>query len=167
MIYYAAAAGLFVILKLVFSFAHNTFFGFMLAPVIVIIELFTGASCVYMPESGGWYFGALNILIDKSCSGYNFWLLCFIMISFLTLRYFERSSYKAPLILAALFFSYCITLFVNTSRILASILIQNRIGGFLPLKYSALIHEACGIATNLGFLIIIYILIEKFLTRRY
>ena len=167
MIFYAVAAGLFFILKLFFAFfAENEHFNFILVPVSFIVEIFTGTSYVSVPESNGLYFGELNILIDRSCSGYNFLLLCFIMLAFLCLRFFPKPVHKLFVILIALFFAYCVTIFVNAARIIVSLVVQNTFSNFWPQQYSSLLHEACGIVVYLGFLIIIYMVSEKILSSR-
>jgi hypothetical protein len=43
----------------------------------------TGSHSVYISDKG-YYHDNLNILIEKSCSGFNFLLLCFCMLTLTT-----------------------------------------------------------------------------------
>lgn len=157
--YYLILMVLFILLKLGYKVADNDQLGFLLKPTDKFVGVITSSQSVYLPESG-YYHEQLNIVIDKSCSGFNFWLLTFALLTFLSLKYLPKHSHKAISIPASLVFAYVITIFTNTSRIVASILIQSQ---SYPIMESngPVVHEAIGIVTNLTFLILIYYITER------
>jgi len=159
--YYLSALGLFFLLKFAFTIAGNDSLAFLLKPTDKLVGLLTGSQSIYFVESG-YYHDKLNILIDKSCSGFNFWILCFLMFTYLIVKFFDKPLFKILTVLIALAGAYLLTIFVNTSRIFASIVIQHQTKNILQ-QQQHLIHEAVGIITNLSFLILAYYLIEKLL----
>lgn len=164
--YYLTAVVLFVLLKFGFRLADNNDLIFLLKPTDKLVGVLTGSYATYLPEVG--YFNEkLNIIIDKSCSGFNFWLLAFLLFTFVSLSYFEKTLHKILTIPTALICAYILTLFVNTSRIYTSVVIQNHTKNIFR-NQQLILHEAIGIVTNLTFLILAYILIEKLLkTKRH
>jgi len=164
-VYYFLATVIFFLLKFAFTFTTVNDLIFLLNPTDGLVELVTGSQSVYLSGSG-YYHEKFNILIDKSCLGFNFWLLCFLMLTFLTLQYFNRHLHKALIIPASLFFAYLATLFVNASRIAASILAQKMANNFLPERPHFILHESVGVITNLIFLIAIYYLTERLLINK-
>ena len=162
--FYLAAAGLFVLLKFCFTLAVNDDLIFLLKPTDTLVGLFTGSQSIYFSDNG-YYHNNLNILIGKSCSGFNFWVLSFLVFTYLGLKYFGRLLHKSLTLPAALACAYLLTVFANASRIFASIVVRNQTINILP-GQQYLIHEAVGIITNLSFLILAYYFAEKFLNRR-
>ena len=130
---------IFLLLKYAFTIADASDLIFLLKPTNIFVGLLTGSHSVYI-ECNGYYHETLNIIINKSCSGFNFWLLSFLSFAYL----------KLP-IPTALGCAYLLTIFANTSRIFASIAMQSRA-----------LHEAIGIITYLSFLILAHCLMEKF-----
>lgn len=159
--YYAVVIIIFLILKLVNTMTITNDLFFLLKPTTACIELLTGSIATYS-SNNGYYFEQLNFLIDKSCSGFNFWLLCFLMFSFLGLKYTLKPYHKIAIVPISLFLSYIATIGINTSRIYSSIILQSKIQNHFEVEY-AIIHEAIGVATHLSFLIIIYLITEKLL----
>jgi len=162
--YYLAATGIFILLKFGFTFADNSNLTFLLAPTDKFVGFLTGSQSIYVSDNG-YYHEKLNIAIDKSCSGFNFWVLCFLIFSYLMVRYFDKHFHKILTIPFALLGAYLLTIFVNTSRIFASIIVQSHTENILP-NQQHLIHEIIGIVTNLTFLILAYIVIEKLLIHK-
>ena len=163
-LYYLIAAGIFLLLKFGFSLAGNDELAFLLKPTSKLIELLTGSPSVYLSNSG-YYHERLNIVIDKSCSGFNFWILCFLVFTYLAVKYFDKPLHKILTIPVALTGACLLTIFVNTSRIFASVIVHNQTKNiFATQQY--LIHEAVGIITNLSFLVLAYYLTEKLLKYR-
>lgn len=160
--YYLTTIGLFILLKFGYTLADNDNLIFLLKPTDKIVGLLTGSNSVYLSDKG-YYHGNLNILIEKSCSGFNFMLLCFCMLSFLFLKYADKIFFYLT-IPFALIVSYLLTIFVNASRIIASITMQQQANNFLPNRSHLILHEIVGVIINLTFLILIYILSEKFLS---
>lgn len=151
-------------LKFGFTLADNNDLTFLLKPTDKLVGLLTGSNSVYISDSG-YFHEHLNIIIDKSCSGFNFWILCFILYTYLTVKHFEKSIQKALTIPTALFVAYLLTIFVNTSRIFVSIVVQAHTKGIFS-NIQNIIHEAIGIITNLTFLVLAYVLIEKILVHK-
>jgi exosortase K len=163
--YYLVIAGIFLSLKFAFTSANNNNLTFLLKPTDKLVGLLTGSQSVYLADIG-FYHDKLNIIIDKSCSGYNFWLLCFLVFTSLTIKHLDKPLQKMMTIPIVLVASYFLTIFVNTSRIFASILVQNHADKFLPVRPHFILHEAVGIITNLSFLVLTYYIFEKLLKNK-
>lgn len=162
--YYLLSVGLFILLKFGFTLADNNDLIFLLKPTDKLIGLLTGSQSVYLSDSG-YYHQTLNIIIDKSCSGFNFWMLCFLVFTYSTIKNIDKALHKLLSIKIVLLGAYLLTIFVNTSRIFVSIVVQNQTKNIL-LNQQHIMHEAIGITTNLTFLILAYILFEKLLTHK-
>jgi exosortase K len=164
--FYLTAVGLFVLMKFGFTLADNNDLTFLLKPTDKLVGLLTSSQSVYLSDNG-YFHEHLNIIIDKSCSGFNFWMLAFLLFAYLTVKHFNNFVHKLLSIPTALFVAYMLTLFVNTSRIFVSIVVQSQTKGIF-MNDQHIIHEAIGITTNLTFLILAYVLLEKILTlKRY
>ncbi|MDF1699480.1 MAG: exosortase K [Saprospiraceae bacterium] len=161
--YFLITFGLFILLKFGYTLADTNDLIFLLAPTNKLVGILTGSNSVYLSDSG-YFHENLNIIIDKSCSGFNFWVLAFLLFTYLTVKYFESSRSKTLAIPASLIGAYLLTIFVNTSRIFTSIIVQ-------PLTknnfqyHQHTIHEAIGIITNLTFLVLAYMLLDKLLNQ--
>ncbi len=83
----------------------------------------------------------------------------------MTVKYFDKHFHKILTYPFALIGAYLLTIFVNSSRIFASIIVQTQAKNYF-VNQQHLIHEAIGIITNLTFLILAYILIEKLLIHK-
>jgi len=164
--YYITAIILFVLLKLVYIIADTFDLSFLIIPTNKIVGLLTGTSSLYV-KGNGFYFENLNIVIDKSCSGFNFMLLCFLMLTFLSLKYFNKTIEKNAVIILSLTAAYIVTVFVNALRIFAAIIVQTHADKMLAKRPHYFLHESVGIITNLTFLILIYLIAEKMLNNRY
>lgn len=157
--YYVIAILLFIVSKFAYSYAKNDMVTFLTKPTSKIISFITNSTAIYNPESG-FYYENLNIVIDKSCSGFNFFILLYLLLFFSTIKIIQQEFYKIITIPTMLLLAYLITLFVNTSRILISIFIENK----TALKYEWL-HQAEGVFIYLSFLIIFYKLSEYLQTK--
>ncbi len=163
--YYLIAIGLFVLLKFWIGTFENDKLIFLLKPTDKIFELVTGTHSEYNSESG-FYYGKFNIVIDKSCSGYNFLLLCFVMLYFQIIKYAKQFKFKLLLLFGSLSIAYVLTILINSSRIIISVVFQNAKFDFLNLE-PHIIHESIGVITYLSFLLITYFLTEKILNKKY
>jgi len=161
--YYLTALGLFVLLKLGFTVADNDSMAFLLRPINSAIELLTGSKAIYFPDKG-FYHERLDVLIDKSCSGFNYLLLSFVMLVFLTVKYTTKQISKACMVPVSMLAAYVLTIFANTSRIFISIVIEHKNIHFLQ-EHQAVLHEAIGVLTYLSFLVLTYLLTEKYLIK--
>ena len=158
--YYLTAVGLFVLLKVGFTFADNGNLTFLLKPTDKLVGLLIGSQSVYLADYS-FFYEKMNIVIEKSCSGFNFWILCFLAFAYLGLKYFDKHLHKILTIPTILFCAYLLTIFANASRIVASIVVRNQTIGIFPDK-QPVIHEMVGITTYFLFLVLGYFLIEIF-----
>jgi exosortase K len=162
--YYLISFGILVLLKFGYTFANNNDLIFLLKPTDKILGLLMGSQSVYQSESG-FLHENLNIIINKSCSGFNFLVLSFLLFTYLTVKHLKNHLQKLLSFPIALIGAYLLTIFVNTSRIFTSIVVQNQNKSFF-LNQQHLVHEAIGVITNLSFLILAYLLIDNLLTNK-
>lgn len=162
--YYFAAVVIFVLLKFGFTKLDVNDLKFLLSPVNTLFGLLSGLGSVFL-DGKGYYYESHNILIDKSCSGFNFLLLSFLVFTYPVIKYTTRTLHKVFAIPLLLITAYCFTVFVNTSRIFTSVVVQNQMR-FLGQNQQDLIHEAIGIIINLSFLVLAYYLLNKKLQKR-
>ncbi|QBN18107.1 exosortase K [Flavobacterium nackdongense] len=159
--YYLVAIVIFILLKFGYTIANTNDLFFLLNPTDKLVGLLTSSKSVYFADKG-FYYQNFNVIIEKSCSGFNFLLLCFSMICILALKYIRNSLYKALIIPVALVSAYLMTIFVNVFRIFASIVLQHQTNQLLPQNSQLVVHETIGIITNLSFLLLGYYLLERF-----
>ncbi|WP_299679207.1 exosortase K [uncultured Dokdonia sp.] len=162
--YYIIAFILFIVLKVGYRYATVEDLDFLLNPTHKIISLVTGLQSTYAHDSG-YYYEQLNIVIDKSCAGYNFWLLSFLMFIFLLLKHTTTNFQKINVLWISIIGAYLLTIGVNSARIFTSISIQRQDISILQIDPS-ITHQAIGISTNLTFLVLTYLLIERVLTHK-
>ncbi len=162
--YYIISFILFIVLKVGYRYAGTEHLDFLLNPTNKVVALLTGLPSTYTHNSG-YFYEQLNVVIDKSCSGYNYWLLCFLMLTFLLLKYTTTSLQKVSALCISILGAYVLTIGVNSARIFTSITIQSQDLSFLKID-PELIHQAIGITTNLTFLVLIYLSIERVLIHK-
>ncbi|MDR2595523.1 MAG: exosortase K [Fibromonadaceae bacterium] len=136
----------------------------LLKPTDTILGLLTGSQSVYLLDIG-YYHATLNILLNKSCSGFNYWILSSLVFAYLGFKYFDKPLHRALSAPISLCCAYLLTIFANSSRIFASIIVQNQTRWILP-DHQRLVHETVGIITYLSFLVLTYYLTEEFLKHR-
>ena len=161
------AAGVFILLKYVHVCADTDDLQFLLAPVSQIVAMATNSVAVYSPENG-YFHASLDISIDKSCSGLNFWILCFIMGVFRMaqspppLRGFlgTNRTLSLGLIPCMLLLTWAYAIFVNTSRILTSVFLQQLAPDFMS-THQHWTHQAMGISIYLFFLVLFYLMLDQ------
>jgi exosortase K len=142
---------LFIGLKLLFSKASTIDLVFLLKPTDTLVSLISSSSGIW--TENGYFHQDLNILINKSCSGYNFWLIGFIMLSFLSIQKEFQFSYSIPIILLL---TYLFSILVNSSRIVILMRLEYTLQQNLNLHLNWL-HQAGGAFIYLLFLIISYL----------
>jgi exosortase K len=104
------------------------------------------------------------VTINKSCSGFNFFILSFVLFSTLTIGYLKNNNQKVFSIILSLFGAYFLSILANSSRIYSSIILQEKLQLLTSLNAS-IIHESIGIINNLTFLIVAYYFTEKLLIK--
>lgn len=155
--FYILIIFIFLILKLIFSFLNTNEIIFLLKPTNKLVEIFTGQNSFFIPNEG-YFYENLNIIINKSCSGFNFLLLCFVMLSFSALKFLVSTYKKLIFILLIFIFSFIFTIFVNASRINFSIVLSNK--SSFDFNNISWLHQAEGIFVYLFFLVAIYLFFE-------
>ena len=163
-IYYLCTMIIFMALKAWYTTAHHNQLLFLLNPTHLLVEAFTGSSAVY-DAAVGYFYADLNITIEKSCSGFNFWLLSFVLFVFVALNHVQSQRSKLFVIPIMLGISYVLTLFVNASRIVTSIAANSYTKEFMdhPITW---LHQAEGTFIYLLFLILFYSALQFFFTQR-
>ena len=160
--YYLAAFILFVGFKFVYIKLHVEDLLFLLAPIQFLTGLFTGSTSFYNPEVG-YVFSDLGISITKECSGFQFWMLTFLIFSCVSINHVSKGFRKSAVIFAALLVSYVLTLVANTSRIIISIFSKSM---FITLGFDEIVaHEVLGTVIHLIFLVSFYLLAHYLLTK--
>lgn len=153
---------IFAALKFAYAFVDTSTLQFLLAPTNKLIEVITGSDAVY--SSGiGYFHPHLNIVIDKSCSGYNFWLIGFLMISFVLIK--SRILQFWKILPLTLIISYLITILANVSRISGyMVLMKSGLTEYLDSGNSWL-HQAEGIFVYFSFLVMSFFILNHTITK--
>ena len=107
--------------KSVFHFLTVDQLQFMILPVGYLVEIFTGLNGYYVPAYG-FFIPEIKVVIDKSCAGYNWWVMAFSLGVFTFLINNKRNiSVRSVFNLALI--TFMITICINANRILFSILL--------------------------------------------
>jgi len=161
--FYLICILIFLVLKFGYTRATHSYLKLLLAPTSKIVEIATGSDAQFI-EDGGYFNQKLNIIIDKSCSGFNYLILCFISLSFTAFKYLKTNLQKLLAIFFLLIFSWFITIFVNASRILFSVFIHKQ--QFIEnIKQADWMHQAEGVFVYLFFLISIHLIFNYLLNK--
>ena len=156
LIYYLLAIIVFVILKMSFTWTDNKDLDFLLGPTDNLISLATSSNSQIV-DDGSYFHQRLNILIDKSCSGFNFLILCFLMLVFVSIKNVPDTNYKILIFPLVLVLSY-------SSRILFSVFINEFLASIEVVEYIWL-HQAEGAFVYLFSLVLIYMSYEKLIKK--
>lgn len=160
-IYYAVGVLFFVMLKITFTQMDANDLVFILQPTDKIISFLTSSKGIFLTGTG--YFHAdLNILIEKSCSGFNFFSLSFLIGYFVAVNHFHDKKHKWLALALSLLAAWMLTLFVNASRIITAIFL-NKLFVSLP-GTNKWLHQAEGTFVYLFFLILFYKILNHLLT---
>jgi exosortase K len=158
--YYILTLVVFILLKIGYKSASNNTLGFLLKPTNKLVEIITNSRSTYS-SINGFFYSDFNIVINKSCSGYNYWLILFIMGSFLGLYHAQNLLQKSIVIPISLLIGFVLTILVSTSRIYVSLLLKHQTDRISHLISEQSSHEIIGITINLTFLITTYLLIDR------
>lgn len=162
-IFYIIVTGIFLLLKSVYQYLNTEELLFLINPANFIVETISGEQSFYIANKG-FYFPLLNIIIEKSCSGFDLWLISFLMLSFMTIKHFDTSFQKILSISISFLVAYFFTIIANSSRIFISIIIKKQ--PFLdPTHHYYRLHDGIGIANNITFLILLFLLIDYLLSK--
>lgn len=149
---YGCAASLFGTLKLSYTQATTADLLWLLKPTNVLVAVALGSGSEFRVGEGFVHVG-LNIVIDKSCSGFNFWLLCSAVLLLAGLQVGGQNGRRWWL-LSLPVVAYGLTVLVNAARIITAVSLQRALPE-LGRRY-AWLHEAEGVLVYLFFLILIY-----------
>jgi exosortase K len=156
--YYIVVILLFLGLRYVYTQATTDNVLLLLAPTSKIVSLLLGSPAEY-DSTNGYFFANLGIVINKSCSGFTFWLVAFTMLIFVRLQHCESHFSKILLFIKGAIIVYLLTVLANASRILFAIKI-NQLLPDLHQEYYWL-HETQGNAIYLAVLIGFYLLVTR------
>jgi exosortase K len=145
----------FIGMKFWYKNAETQDVDFILRPTNLMVELLTGSEAIYSAERG-FFHSKWNISIEKSCSGFNFIMLCFLMFSFYILPKIENKIKQIIAFPMMIFVAWFLTVFVNSSRILLALKTKNIDFSFTG-QNPAAIHEMQGILVYLTYLIVFYL----------
>lgn len=151
-------------MKYLVWFADSSHLWFLLKPTDILLGLLTASKSVYI-DGIGYRYEELNMVIDNSCSGFNLWIIAFVVFGYLAVKHGVSVGNRTLGIALSLVASLFFTIFANTSRIFVAITFQPILREILPFS-KGIIHEAIGVAVNLSFLMLAYIIIDKVLTNK-
>ncbi len=154
--YFITLAGLFL-LKIYYRNTQTDNLLWILKPTSILTGILTGIKFTFVSLEG-YVHPALEIVIDKSCAGVNFFILCFFLTVFKKLN--NCNSFKELSInyIIMLFLSFLITIIANSFRITGALFIEKLINNAGRLNW---LHRAEGILVYLTILIVYYFLLER------
>ncbi|PYS87699.1 MAG: exosortase K [Acidobacteria bacterium] len=147
------------LLKLFYSTANVNELRWILAPTSFCVELVTGET-FWFESYAGYINNDNSFLIADSCSGMNFLIAAFLMLSVLVLwgeNNVDVAWYAFPIVAAAAFFT---TIAANTVRIAVALKLHRMNAAALWINPEQA-HRLQGIFIYFGFLLLLYFLYEK------
>lgn len=109
--------GLILSMKAIYSIASLAFLKWFMYPMIPFIEMFTKTSFEWIPEVG--FSSPIGIVIEKSCAGGNFFIICFAFLCF-KLCTFQTIRNTVSRVFFLGICSYLIMILANTTRIISA-----------------------------------------------
>ncbi len=162
-ILYFITGCIFILLKYAYILLNADDLKIFLSAYNSIIETVTGLPSQYI-YGKGYYYETLNILIDKSCSGYNLWLIFYLVISLLMVKIFRNRKHTMAGILMSLIVAYILTIITNSARIITSIYLQKNLSHYIKIN-PEILHQSLGVLNNLFFLILFYLSLKYIITK--
>ena len=147
----STAVGIVLVGKYWYTQADTDALLFLLQPISQLVHLISNQHYTFLPAEG-YYFPNGNILISADCSGFNWLLLAYLIGIFAGLRFLKKPFYKIPLLPVLLLISYVLSLLVNSTRILFSIILMETLD-----QHSTWLHLAEGTFIYLSSLILWYL----------
>lgn len=105
-------------LKAIYSICTLEYLRYFMYPMIPLIEFFSQTSFQWITEVG--YSSPLQIIIEKSCAGGNFFIICFAFLSFKLWKFQTLLQFSLRIFVLGIC-SYIIMIFANTARIVSAI----------------------------------------------
>ncbi|HEX7755398.1 MAG TPA: exosortase K [Niabella sp.] len=160
-----AGAAAFVCLKLFYKLSTTDDLYFLLGPVSWVIKMITGYAAMYVPGKG-FFFRADRIIINKSCSGFSFMLICLTLTVLLLVKYSRNEVLFLKRLVTGIGISYLFTLLVNSARILTLLWIKKT--AFCTSRIAAgPLHELLGAFIYLLYLTTAYLISDHYLRKKY
>ncbi len=160
--FYIVSFAIFTVIKILFNYCSN--WGIFLNPIDTLVGIATNSQSVFIAPNS-YYHDKLNIIIDKSCSGVNFMIICFISLCFITPKYLSKRKHRFIAIPLLLILSYVLTVLINSLRIIFFVT-TNKLHEFLHLSEIPAIHLIEGAFIYLTSLVLIY-MTYNFLLNKY
>jgi len=151
-------------LKQYYSTASADGLRWILAPTTALVELATGAAFEFEPGAG-YISDDRTFLIAPSCAGVNFLITAFLMLAVGKLLRDRSRNIGWRFIPAVALVAYVATLAANTVRIAIALRMHRtllEIGWLNPDQ----LHRVEGIAVYFGFLLLLFVLSERFYSGR-
>lgn len=158
LLYYLFTAMIFAGLKGWYANTTTDNLSFLLSPVSSLVNVATNMKSAYI-KGAGFYYANADILINKSCSGFGFASICFLLLCYLVGKYINKSGVCLLLTLSSLMLAILFSIVVNSCRIILSISLKQN-NEHLQTVNAMLSHETIGAVIYLFFLIAIYISFE-------
>jgi exosortase K len=118
----------------------------------------------FMHNASGFYFPQLNVLIEKSCSGFNFFIIALCVFASIVPYQYLSSRLTVFVMPFLVLFVYGITICVNTSRIVVAIFML-RLEPEMPWITQPWVHEAEGALVYLFALLGAYLITTHYLNK--
>ena len=143
--------------KAFYSTASVNDLRWILAPTTFLVEIVTGESFHFESYEG--YMNAdYSFLIAESCSGVNFFIAAFLMLSLMFTWHRENVGWRS--VLFALVVAYLATIAANTIRIALAIKLHRMEGPSIWMNPEQL-HRFQGIFVYFGFLMLLFVLFDR------
>jgi len=146
-------------LKLYYSTASADQLRWILAPTTALVELVSGASFEFESHAG-YISRERGFLIANSCSGVNFLITAFLMLSMRKLLRDRTNNIPWRFIPTAAVVAYIATLVANTTRIVVALRLRQtpaETGWLNPEQ----LHRFEGVFIYFGFLLLLFVISEK------
>ncbi len=132
---------------------------FLVKPTTILVEGLLGVPSTFMANEG-FYFSQYQIIINRSCSGFNLALIIFLMFTVIIYRRGYPLGLKMALLPMALLSGFASTVLINGFRIF-SLTVLKKWEYTYPILQTHIFHEGMSILINLCYLITLYILVDK------
>ncbi|MEP7074233.1 MAG: exosortase K [Acidobacteriota bacterium] len=146
-------------LKFYYSTANANDLRWILAPTAWLVSLVTGMTFQFEPY-GGYLSFDRTFLIAPACSGVNFLVISFLVLTLGKLWRRSPHAFRWPFLPAAVSIGYLSTIIANTARISAAILLRPFTSGLTWIDPEE-VHRLEGIIIYFGFLILVFVASER------
>ena len=153
-VYLVIGLMIFIVLKLLFKYSSSEDVNILLRPTNFLFSLMQNSEWQYS-STNDYYYPEFNIVINKSCSGGNFFLICFLTFLFTCLDLIRSTRVVVGYIIAILIGSFVLAVISNVSRII--ILLKLNQFGIAKDGWS---HEAVGGFIYLVLLVISFLIVD-------